>query len=84
MNQAIITKHTLIVRAKNKQKIFAQAYGCDRLVLDWDADSKVEVNHAAACYALASRMGWTGEWRGGKLPQGGYCWVRGNDGLISV
>jgi hypothetical protein len=46
------------------------------LTMSWDYRYDSEMNHLLVAQALAEKLGWDGEWRGGGLPYGsGYCFV---------
>lgn len=45
------------------------------ITLPWDHALGTSENHAAACEALATRLGWSGEWVEGGGPQGSSVWV---------
>jgi hypothetical protein len=44
------------------------------ITIDWDHSKNVEENHTAAAFALAAKLGWTGEWVGGAI-KAGYAFV---------
>lgn len=45
------------------------------ITLGWQHEYDSEQNHAAAAWALASKMNWHGDWFGGCLHGGGYVFV---------
>ena len=46
------------------------------LTVGYDHRYGSEMNHLLAAQALAEKLKWDGEWRGGGLPYGsGYCFV---------
>ena len=47
----------------------------DSVTVSWDHALNPFDNHAAAAKALASKMGWDGEWKAGDMPAG-YVFIR--------
>ena len=47
--------------------------------VNYNHELPFEQNHAAAAQALATRMGWTGPWIGGGLPDDTFVWVHAAD-----
>lgn len=45
------------------------------LTLPWDHALGTSDNHVAACEALATRLGWSGEWIEGGAADGASVWV---------
>lgn len=45
-----------------------------RVTVAWDYTANITTNHAKACHALASRLGWEGDWFGGGTADG-YVFV---------
>jgi hypothetical protein len=39
------------------------------LTISWSYDLDPDANHDAACAELVKRLGWSGPWLGGTLPQ---------------
>ena len=74
MRQAITTHFLGPTHTKGARvKAMCQARS---LTVHWDHAIDVDANHATAALALATAMGWHGQWLGGALPSGkGSCYV---------
>lgn len=75
--QSIITKYHGPTNARGS-RVSAKA-DAGKVILNWDHALNADDNHAAAARALACRLGWTGEYIGGHLPQSNpayMCFVR--------
>ena len=73
--QAIVTKY----HGPTDRKPSRITARCDagRIVVQWDHRLNVADNHREAVSALATKLGWSGTWILGSLPEsfGGYCAV---------
>lgn len=74
MRQAIVTKYLGPTNLRaSRVKATAQA---GSITVYWDDALNESANHAAVARALAVKLGWTGGFVGGGMPQGlGYCFV---------
>ena len=66
--QAIVTRYMGPTNFRGSRVKATCAAGS--LTLSWDDSLDTAANHAAACKALADRLGWGGKWRGGGMPDG--------------
>lgn len=79
MRQAIVTKYLGPTNFKpSRVKAIAEA---GTLTMSWDHGLRNSAgNHDAAARALAEKLGWTGRWYGGGLPDhSGNCYVWSTD-----
>lgn len=74
MRQAIVTKYHGPTD-KRYSRISATATA-RRKYVDYDQGLSVDANHKRAAEALATSLGWKGEWYGGGMPNDtGYVFV---------
>ena len=75
MFQAIATKYLGPTNHRGARvKATSQA---GSVTMPWDDALDVDANHARAAEALRVKLGWSGEWAGGGLPDGtGNAYVR--------
>jgi len=73
MRQAIATKYHGPTNTRGS-RISARAEA-GAVSVDYDHALNAADNHLAAARRLAEKLGWSGEWFGGGLPSGGYCFV---------
>jgi hypothetical protein len=71
--QAILTKFHGPTDTKGSR--YSARCEAGRVVVCGDHRLNIERNHTAAAYALAAKLGWSGEWYGGQLPTGEYAFV---------
>jgi hypothetical protein len=73
--QAITTKYLPPTNYKGSR--IKASCAARSLTVHIDHALNIEANHAAAAQALASKMGWGGNWFAGGMPgDRGYCFVR--------
>lgn len=71
--QAIVTKYLGPTNARGSRiKACCEAASA---TVAWDHGLGAPDNHAAACKALVTKLGWPGTWLGGQLPDGTYAYV---------
>lgn len=75
--QAIQTKYHGPTDTKGS-KITARAEA-GRVTVPYDHALNGQENHREAARALVAKLGWTGSYHGGALPDGSYAWTC-NDG----
>ena len=73
MRQAIVTKYHGPTNTRGS-RITARAEA-GSVTVDYDHALNAGDNHLAAARRLAEKLGWSGDWFGGGLPSGGYCFV---------
>lgn len=73
MRQAIVTKYHGPTNTRGS-RITARAEA-GAVTVDYDHALNAGENHLAAALRLAEKLDWKGEWFGGGLPSGGYCFV---------
>lgn len=77
MQQAIQTKYLGLTDMRGSRcKAWAQA---GSITINWNHALNSEQNHIAAAQALARKLGWTGAWSGGGLPDAGYAFVQASE-----
>lgn len=73
MRQAIVTKFHGQTNTRGS-RITARAEA-GSVTVDYDHALNAGDNHLAAARRLAEKLDWQGDWFGGGLPSGGYCFV---------
>lgn len=73
MRQAIVTRFLGPTNHRGARvKATADA---GTVTVSWDYALGISENHERAAFALADKLGWTGNWVGGGLPGKGYAFV---------
>ena len=75
--QAIVTKYHGPRNVKGSRVSATCQAG--RIYLEWDDASNASSNHRLAAKALASKLGWGGQWVSGGTPNGDTVWVCATD-----
>jgi hypothetical protein len=73
MLQAITTKY--IGPTNHRGSRIKATCAARSLTVSYDDAMNSTDNHKLAAYKLAETMGWRADYRGGVLPDGGYCFV---------
>jgi hypothetical protein len=72
-HQAIATKYHGPTDTKGSR--ISASCEARRIYVPWDYEHEPAENHRRAAEALARKLDWGGEWRGGGDPRGGYVFV---------
>lgn len=82
MRQAIVTKYHGPTNLRGSRIVARSQAGAK--IVSYDHSLNAEDNHKAAAKALATKLGWSGHWSGGGLPDGrGYAFIMWHAGTCS-
>jgi hypothetical protein len=79
MRQAIVCKYYGPTNHRGLRIVARAEAG--RVTFGWDYGLTRHSNYTAAAVALVKKLGWSGQWHGGFLPDGRFVFVQADDNL---
>jgi hypothetical protein len=69
IRQSIVTKYIAPSNVKGS-RVSATSTSGERIIIGWDDTVDTDTNHTIAAAMLAEKLGWSGRWEAGAMPNG--------------